>query len=114
MAKKLCIKFQKVNEGDPSYQWVNIELGKVRVGKARIKKHYSRIIIHTINIFPEFERNGFAKQTLDFFKEKAPEIIAERVRPTAKGFWKHLGFHDTCDGNYKWVSNDKNKHQSKR
>ncbi|MBC7076239.1 MAG: hypothetical protein H5T98_09300 [Syntrophomonadaceae bacterium] len=107
MSAKLRITFQKVNEEDPGYQWLNIELGEVRVGKARIKQYHSKIIIHTINIFPEFERKGFAKQTVDFLKEKVPEIIAERVRPTARGFWKHLDFYDTCDGNYRWVSSRK-------
>jgi len=103
MAEKLTIKTEDIKEGDSRYCWVNIELGGTRVGKARIKRIYRKIIIKNINIFPEFERHGFAAQTVDLFKEKAIEIIADRVRGTARGFWEKMGFKDRGDGNYRWV-----------
>jgi len=103
MADNLTIKTENIKEGDSGYCWVNIELGDSRVGKARIKKVYSRIIIKNITIFPEFEGRGFAMQTVDLFKETAREIIADRVRDTARGFWEKMGFSDTGDGNYRWV-----------
>ena len=104
MADKLTIKVIPVKEGDSHYCWVNIELGGIRVGKVRIKKIYRKIIIKNINIFPEFERRGFAKQAVDFFKRTSREIIADRVRGTARGFWERLGFSNMGDGNYRWVS----------
>jgi len=109
MTDKLIIKTDKIKNGDSSYFWVNIELGGHRIGKLRIKKIYRKIIIKNFNIFPEFERRGFAKQVLDFFKADAREIIADRVRGTAKGFWGKMDFTDMGNGDYKWVSNGRQK-----
>jgi len=104
MAEKLTIKAEDIKEGDSRYCWVNIELGGTRVGKARVRKIYRKIIIKNINIFPEFERHGFAAQTVDLFKETAREIIADRVRNTSRGFWEKMAFEDRGDGNYRWVA----------
>ena len=104
MPQNLNINFRNVNKDDSKYQWVNIDLGETRVGKARIKKIYRTITIKNINIFPEFERHGFARQTVNLFKGAAQEIIAENVRITARKFWERMGFHDTRDGNYRWTS----------
>ncbi|MBW2001799.1 MAG: hypothetical protein JRI30_04710 [Deltaproteobacteria bacterium] len=104
MAEKLTIKMENVKEGDSRYYWVNIESGDIRIGKARVRKIYRKIIIKNINIFPEFERHGFAAQTVDLFKETAIEIIADRVRNTARGFWEKMGFKDRGDGNYRWIA----------
>ena len=38
MADNVTIKSQNVKEGDSRYCWVNIEIGGIRVGKARIEK----------------------------------------------------------------------------
>jgi len=107
MADKLVIKTEKLKDGNPNYSYLNIEFGDSRVGKVRIKKIYRKIIINNINIFPEYERRGFATQALTFFKENAREIIADRVRGNAIGFWKKMNFTDMGDGNYKWVPNHK-------
>jgi len=105
MAENLTIKSQNIKEGDSSYCWVNIEIGDTRVGKARIKRVYSRVIIKNITIYPEFQRRGLARKIIDLFKDTAREIIADRVRSSARGFWERMGFSDTGDGNYRWVSN---------
>ncbi len=73
MSEKLQLKFQNVNASDSNYQWINLDIGDKRVGKARIKKVYSRVIIHTINVFPEYERHGYARQTVDYFKKRSPD-----------------------------------------
>ena len=104
MPRSLNFKFENIKDGDSKYQWVNIELGDIRVGKARIKRVYRKTIIKTISIFPEFERRHFAKQTVDLLKETSREIIAENVRATARKFWERMGFYDTGDGNYRWIS----------
>ena len=105
MADNLTITSQNLKEGDSRYCWVNIELGATRVGKARIKRVYSRVIIKSITIFPEFQRRGLARKIIELFKDTAREIIADRVRSSARGFWECMGFSDTGDGNYRWVSN---------
>ena len=90
--------FDKISK----YEWVNIEVGYTRVGKARISNTGGRLIINSINIFPEFERNGYAKEVIDRCKENYEEIIADRVRNTAIGFWQKMGFYNNKDGNYIW------------
>jgi len=104
MPDNLTIKTENVKQGDSRYCWVNIELGGARVGKARIKRNPGKIIIKNINIFSGFERRGLATYTVALFKKTAREIIADRVRLSARGFWEHLGFSDMGDGNYRWVS----------
>ncbi len=103
MHSQLKIQFESIN-GDSKYQWVNIDCNNARVGKARIKRIYTKTIIKTINIFPEYERKGYAKKTIEMFKERSREIIAENVRYTARSFWSHLGFIDSHDGNYRWIN----------
>ena len=109
VADNLTIKTENVKEGNTRYCWVNIEIGDTRVGKARIKRIYRKIIIKNINIFPEFEGRGFATKTVDLFKETAREIIADRVRGPARGFWERMGFYDTGDGNYRWLSDHRQR-----
>ncbi len=96
------ILFQPVHKGDDNYQWVNVELGPARVGKARIKKLGDVITINNINIFPEYERRGFATRVIKLFKDSAAVLIAENVRATARTFWELMGFEDTKDGHYRW------------
>ena len=105
MADNMTIKSQNVKEGDSRYCWLNIEIGGTRVGKARIEKIYSRVVIKNITIFPEYQGCGLATKVIDLFKDTAREIIADRVRSSARGFWDHMGFSDTGDGNYRWLSN---------
>ena len=107
MTENLTINMKNIKKDDSNYCWVNIELGGTRVGKARIKRIYSRVIIKNITIFPEFQGRGLARKIVDLFKATAREIIADRVRSTARGFWEHMGFSDSGDGNYRWVSNRK-------
>jgi len=104
MSENLDIRAENIKEGDSNYCWVNIEHAGIRVGKVRLKKVYRRFIIKNINIYPEYEGHGFATQTVGFFKGIAREIIADRVRKTARGFWNKMGFEDTGNGNYVWVS----------
>jgi len=103
MEGNLTIKMEDIHEGDSNYCWVNIEIGGARVGKVRLRRAYRRLIIKNINIFPEYERHDYARQTVDLFKETAREIIADRVRDTAKGFWEKMEFSDMGNGNYRWA-----------
>jgi hypothetical protein len=84
------------------YSWVSIEVDGVRVGKIRLMPLKESLIIQSIIIFPEFERKGYAKASIDYYKEKYDEIIADRVRSTARSFWKKMEFSDNNDGNYVW------------
>ncbi|MBA7576989.1 hypothetical protein ES708_18835 [subsurface metagenome] len=87
-------------DGRSNYDWLNIECGTSRVGKVRGSIDSKTLTIFSINIFPEYERLGYAKRTMDMFKEHFDTIIADRVRRTAVGFWLKMGFVQRKDGNY--------------
>lgn len=82
------------------YDWMNIDHGDTRVGKVRGRIEGKSVTIYSINIFPEFERQGYAKATINLFQEHFDTIIADRVRYTAIGFWKKMGFVDQHDGTF--------------
>ena len=88
------------------YTWVNIEVNDIRIGKVRVCVSGKRLTINSITIFPEFERNGYARKVIHSFREHYEEIIADRVRNTAKGFWEKMGFDSDNNGNYVWKSGE--------
>jgi len=84
------------------YFWVNIEVNGVRVGKMRLMPSKEKLTIQSITIFPEFQRKGYAKEVVDHYKGKYNEIIADRTRNTARGFWEKMRFVNNGDGDYVW------------
>ena len=97
---KLTFKLIPREEQKCGYDWMNIDHGDTRVGKVRGRIEGKSVTIYSINIFPEFERQGYAKATINLFKEHFDTIIADRVRYTAIGFWKKMGFVDQHDGTF--------------
>jgi hypothetical protein len=81
-------------------RWMNIDRKGIRVGKARGKENDKILIIYSINIFPEFEGKHYGKKTIDYLKSQFNTIVADRVRPTAIGFWEKMGFVSRGDGSY--------------
>ena len=100
MDKELTFKLIPRKEQHSGYDWMNIDHGDTRVGKVRGHIDGKSVTICSINIFPEFERHGYAKATIDLFKEHFDTIIADRVRFTAIGFWEKMGFVDQQDGTF--------------
>jgi chemotaxis protein methyltransferase CheR len=84
------------------YTWLNIDADGHRIGKARVCIMGNRLTIHSLTIFPEFARNGCAQKVIELFQECYQEIVADRVRNTAKGFWERMGFEVEEDGDYVW------------
>lgn len=84
------------------FDWMNIERGDIRAGKVRGLIIDRKLIVYSINIFPEFEGHGYAKKTIEMFKSHFDTIIADRVRHTAIGFWERMGFDSSKNGNYVW------------
>lgn len=103
MSEKLSFKLLQRNLKS-DFDWMNIDLGDIRVGKVRGLIIGEQVTIHSINIFPEFERQGYAKQTIEMLKENFKVIIADRVRLTALEFWLKMGFKKMKDDNYIWGS----------
>lgn len=102
MDQELRIDVDKNYNKMSDYNWINIESGEDRIGKARISLSGKRLIINSIYIFPEFERNGYAQRVIDFFKDDYEEIVADRVRDSARVFWKKMNFYEQRNGNYIW------------
>lgn len=103
-SERLSYKFLSKNFTRSDYDWVNVYLDGEIVGKIRSHIESESLTIYSINIFPEYERNGYAREAVEFFMKKFKRIIADRVRYTAIGFWSKLEFEDQGDGNYIWKS----------
>ena len=107
MKNRLTFKLLKHNSTHSDYDWMNIDRGCTRVGKVRGRIGDQCVTICSINIFPEFERRGYAAHTVEMIKENFNAVIADRVRPTAVGFWEKMDFRDKHDGSYVWEKNSK-------
>lgn len=104
MPDKLIFKLIARDQQHSDFDWMNIDCGNVRVGKVRGLINSKKLIVYSINIFPEFEEHGYAKETIEMFQANFDTIIADRVRYTAIGFWQKMGFEDKGDGSYIWHS----------
>ena len=82
------------------YDWADLSCENQRIGKARCKIENVVIIICSIVIYPEWAGHGYGKYFVDYCKNQFPQVIADRVRPGAVGFWKTMGFHDNNDGTW--------------
>ena len=75
-----------------SYDWADILLDGVMVGKTRCLIGDGEITVYSINIFPEYQGRRMGEQAVELFKKEYGKVIADRVRPTAVGFWEKMGF----------------------
>ncbi|MBW2709847.1 MAG: hypothetical protein JRD04_11380 [Deltaproteobacteria bacterium] len=101
MDQELTYKLIPREQQHSDYDWMSVDRGETRIGKVRGIIDGKNLTICSINIFPEFERHGYAKATIDMLKEYFDTIIADRVRYTAIGFWNKMAF--TNKGNGSWV-----------
>ncbi len=102
-AGKLTFHVMHRKEQGSAYDWMNIDCGPTRVGKVRGLVEGKSLTVHSLNIFPEFERHGYGRETVEAFQAEFDRIVADRVRPTATGFWQRLGFAPERDGEYVWT-----------
>jgi len=102
----ISIEFLSKAQQRSQYDWADISSGNDRVGKARCKlsvqigKEKAALIIYSINIYPEWEGHGYGREFVNDCKHHFEMIIADRVRPSAIGFWEAMGFKDNKDGNW--------------
>jgi hypothetical protein len=97
MKKNLSISLDKSQLSNEAYDWMNISIDEDRVGKARCKINGESITIYSINIFPEFQGKGYGTYFVDECKNKYKQLIADRVRFTAIGFWEKMKFVKISD-----------------
>ena len=102
MPNELTLEKVPADQSPSHYTWININRKGIRIGKIRGLIYNKMLRICSINVFPEFEGQGFAKKTIDIFKESFTTIVADRVRYTARGFWEKMEFNDYNNGNYLW------------
>ena len=114
----ISIEFRSKELQHSQYDWADISSGNDRIGKARCKQNApdgrgkSSIIICSINIYPEWEEHGYGREFVDYCKNHFQAVIADRVRPSAIGFWEAMGFLDNKDGN--WIYRKKSPRPSVR
>ncbi len=88
----LVFKFFSREEQKSEYDWANIIFEDDCVGKARCLKNGDVFTIFSINIYPEFQGNGYGKAFIDEIKSNYRTIVADRVRSKAISFWESVGF----------------------
>ena len=91
--EELTFKLIARDQQPSDYDWMNIDRDSVRVGKVRGLIDGQSLTICSINIFPEFEGHGYARQTIEMFKTRFDTIIADRVK---------MSFNSDNNGNYIW------------
>ena len=102
----ISIEFLSQARQHSHYDWADISSGDTRIGKARCQRidptatTPATLVIYSINIYPEWAGHGYGREFVDDCKRHFDVIIADRVRPTAIGFWETLGFCDHQDGNW--------------
>lgn len=84
------------------YDRIDIDLPEVRIGNVRCRFMGEKVVIYSIQIYPEFQRNGYATATIDMLKQRYSYLVADRVRFTARGFWEKMGFTALPDGNWEY------------
>jgi len=103
VSEQLTFTLLPRDQHNSAFDWMNIDCGTTRVGKVRGLIEGKRLTIHSINIFPEFERHGYGKETVEMFQAAFDTIIADRVRHTAIGFWEKMGFDPDRTGQHVWT-----------
>ena len=93
----LVITFVPREQQKSEYDWANIVFNDISVGKARCLINGNQFTIFSINIYPEYQGNGYGKAFVEEARQKFKNIVADRVRSTAIGFWESVGF--ARDGN---------------
>ena len=102
MNQELTFVLLPRDEQQSAFDWMNIDRGTTRVGKARGVIDGNRLTICSINIFPQFERRGYGRKTIKMFQAHFDRIVADRVRYKAIGFWEKMGFRSDYHGNFVW------------
>jgi len=84
------------------YDRIDIDLPEARIGNARCRFMGEKAIIYSVQVFPEYQGNGYGRDTVDYLKQRFPVLVADRVRFTARDFWEKMGFEEHPDGNWEY------------
>jgi len=84
------------------YDRIDIDRADVRVGNVRCRFSIEKVIVYSIQVFPEFQGHDYATVTIDMLKARFEIIVADRVRFTARDFWAKMGFVELDNGNWEY------------
>jgi len=84
------------------YERIDIDLPDVRVGNVRCRFMNEKVVIYSIQVFPEYQGNDYGTAAIDMLKSRFSVIVADRVRFTARDFWEKMGFKERPDGNWEY------------
>ncbi|MBV5299724.1 MAG: hypothetical protein JZU64_16745 [Rhodoferax sp.] len=84
------------------YDRIDIDLPDARIGNIRCRLLAEKAIVYSIQVFPEFQRNGYGAAAIDMLKTRYPVLIADRVRFSAREFWEKMGFTVNAEGNWEY------------
>jgi hypothetical protein len=84
------------------YDRIDIDLPDVRVGNVRCRFMGEKVIVYSIQVFPEFQHNDYGTTVIEMLKQRFPVIVADRVRFTAREFWEKMGFTALANGNWEY------------
>lgn len=84
------------------YDRIDIDLPDARVGNVRCRFMGEKVVVYSIQVFPEYQGNSYATATIDMLKERFDVILADRVRFTARKFWEKMKFVALPDGNWEY------------
>jgi GNAT superfamily N-acetyltransferase len=92
-----------LREHPDDFDRVDIDLPKTRIGNIRCRLGDDTATIFSIQVFPEFQRNGYGRDAVNMLKHRHRILIADRVRFTARSFWEKMGFKPRDDGNWEFI-----------
>ena len=84
------------------YDHIDLDLPDVRVGSVRCRFMGEKVVVYSIQVFPEFQGNGYGRAAIDMLKSRYSVLVADRVRFTAREFWEKMGFKELPDGNWEY------------
>jgi GNAT superfamily N-acetyltransferase len=84
------------------YDRIDIDRPEVRVGNVRCRFMNEKVVVYSIQVFPEYQRRGYGSVAIDMLKSRYSYIVADRVRFTARDFWQSMGFQELPDGNWEF------------
>ncbi len=90
------------------YDRIDIDLPDVRVGNVRCRFMGEKVIVYSIQVYPEYQGNRYATETINMLKRDYEVIVADRVRFTAREFWEKMQFKALEDGNWEFRRNPRN------
>jgi GNAT superfamily N-acetyltransferase len=84
------------------YDRIDIDLPDARIGNIRCRLLGEKAIVYSIQVFPEYQRNGYGAAAIKMLKARYNVLVADRVRFTARDFWEKMGFKEGPDGNWEY------------